>query len=129
MRAERRNAIFLILFFFAGALILGICISVRMAEIGLWCLPALCHLYPFITLLFIVIYSVITSRRIFWRRMFILLVLGLALECFMFWVNKLFIFVSPRIMASVIFLQVIAVYGLTWGIYFSLTSQPIVWRK
>lgn len=129
MRSERHSAILLILFFLIGALILGIFISERMAEMGLWCLPALCHLYPFITLFFVGIYSVITSRKIYWFQLTVLLALGLVLECAMFLLNKFFVFASPRLMAFFVFFQIIMIYGATWVLYFSLTSKDQRWRR
>jgi hypothetical protein len=121
---DRNNlkALLLIGFFCFLAFIIGFFLSREMAELGLWIMPALSHLYPIAVMLFVIIYSVITSKRILWIRLFLLLGFGLALECFLFWLNKLFLFSSPRLMALFVFSQLVFVYALTLILYFYIIS-------
>jgi hypothetical protein len=122
---DRNNLKASILAFFFGvvAFIIAIFLSEDMAELGLWIMPALSHLYPIAIVSLILVYSVITSRRVLWFRLFLLLGLGLALECFLFWLNKIFVFSSPRIMALFVFSQMVLVYGLTLVLYFYFISR------
>lgn len=114
------KALFLIGFFGFIAFLVGFLLSREMAELGLWIMPALSHLYPIAILSFVIIYSVITSKRILWIRLFVLLGFGLTMECFLFWLVKFFLFSSPRIMALFVFSQLVFVYASTLVLYFTL---------
>jgi hypothetical protein len=121
---DRNNlkALLLIAFFCFLAFLMGFFLSGDMAELGLWFMPALSHLYPIVILSFVVIYSFITSKRILWVRLFLILGFGLILECFLFWLTKFFLFSSPRIMALFVFSQLVFVYALTLILYFYTAS-------
>ncbi len=123
------NALLLIGFFSFLAFIIGFFLSRDMAELGLWIMPALSHLYPIAVLLFVIIYSVITSKRILWLYLFLTLGIGLALECFLFWLNKLFLFSSPKIMALFVFSQLVFVYAVTLVLYFYIASYITLKRN
>ena len=123
MDRKRLQAIALIGIFCTISAIIGVLVSQRLAEFGLWVMPALFHLYPIATIFFAVIYSVITSRKVLWSPLLIFLGIGLLLECFLFWLMELFIFGSPKMMALFILGQLILVYGVTWILYFSFVSR------
>ena len=123
MNREKLQAILLIGIFCIISTIIGIFVSRRLAELGLWVMPALFHLYPIATIFFAVIYSVFTSRRVLWAPLLVFLGIGLLLECFLFWLMELFIFGSPKMMALFILGQLILVYGVTWILYFSFVSH------
>lgn len=123
MDQNNLNVSLLIVFFGFVAFIVGIFLSKEMAEFGLWIMPALSHLYPIVIVSFVIIYSVITSRRVLWVRLLLIVVLGLSLECFLFWLNKIFIFSSPKVMALYVFSQIVSVYGLTLVLYFYFASR------
>ena len=126
MYHKNLKALFIIGFFCSLAFLAGFFLSEEIAKLGLWIMPAFCHLYPIAILSFVIIYSVITSKRIFWVRLFLLLGFGLALECFLFWLSKFFLFSSPRIMALFVFIQLVFVYSLTLVLYFYVaTSLPL----
>jgi len=123
MDQNNLNVSLLIVFFGFVAFVVGIFLSKEMAEFGLWIMPALSHLYPIVIVSFVIIYSVITSRRVLWVRLLLLVGLGLSLECFLFWLNKIFVFSSPRVMALFVFSQIVLVYGLTLVLYFYFASH------
>ena len=115
---DRLRAIQIICFFGIFAFIISIILSQEVAEFGLLVMPALSHLYPIVVLSFIIIYSIITSRRILWFPLFLLLGGGLLLECLLFQIIRLFIFESQKVMALFIFGQLVLLYGLTFFLYF-----------
>ena len=123
MDQNNLNVSLLIVFFGFVAFVVGIFLSKEMAEFGLWIMPALSHLYPIVIVSFVIIYSVITSRRVLWVRLLLIVVLGLSLECFLFWLNKIFVFSSPKVMALFVFSQIVSVYGLTLVLYFYFASR------
>jgi hypothetical protein len=112
------KAFAIIVFFFSIAFMTGMFLSREMAELGLWIMPALSHLYPLVIIAFVIIYSIIASKRILWIPLFSLLGIGLFLECFLFWLTKLFVFESPSIMALFVFAQIVLVYTFTLVLYF-----------
>lgn len=123
MKDRKQKALLLICLFVVFASFLGIFLSGRIAELGLLFMPALYHLYPIITIIFVVIYSVIVSRKILWFHLIILLFVGLFLECVLFWITKTFPFSSQKFMAIFILFQLIVIYGGTWFFYFFFTSR------
>ncbi|MBN2372730.1 hypothetical protein JXL19_02925 [bacterium] len=123
MNREKQQAIAIIGIFCIISTVIAVLVSQRLAEFGLWIMPALFHLYPIATILFAVIYSAVTSRNVLWSPLLVFMGIGLLLECLLFWLMELFIFGSPKMMALFILGQLILVYGVTWILYFSFASR------
>ena len=118
MNRDILKAILIICFFGIFAFVTCIFLSREMAGFGLWLMPALGHLYPIVVVSIILIYSIITSCKIFWLHLIFILGFGLVLECLLFWANKFFFFGSPKVMALFVFGQLVLIYGLTFFCYF-----------
>ena len=112
------KAIGLFILFGTMAFIIGIGISRKIAEFGLWIIPAFGHLYPLAFFSLVLVFSVITSRPILWIHLCLLLIIGLLSECILFRLTKLFVFKSPQILAFFLFSQLMLVYGITLFVYF-----------
>ncbi len=123
MNVERLKYLLLIIFFYAISVVVGIILSKKIAIAGLWFMPALFHLYPIITVSFVIIYSVITDQKVLWSRLLILLGIGLLLECLLFWLTRHSFFTTPKVMALFILGLLIILYGATWSIYIMIVAK------
>ena len=112
------KALGLFILFGTVAFIIGIGISRKIAEFGLWIIPAFGHLYPLAIFSLVLIFSIITSRPILWIHLCLLLIIGILSECILFRLTKLFVFKSPEILAFFLFSQLMLVYGITLFLYF-----------
>lgn len=123
MDPAKKRAIAIIVIIYLISAITGALLSKKMALFGLWLMPALYHLYPIATVSIIIIFSVVTSRKVLWGLLILLLGAGLLLECLMFWLTNLLVFRSPIIMSLFILFLLVFLYGVTWVIYFFIAVQ------
>lgn len=123
MTRKRCFSLFIIGIFYIISIVASILLSQKSVKAGLWIMPALFHLYPIVTFSVALLYSIITSKKILWMNLLILIAIGLLLECFLFRLANRFIFYTPRSMALFILGLLVFVYGSTWSVYFYIVHH------